>query len=277
MKKFLILGVVFLTLFAVMPVAAQTPTGYEFRTGGTGTAAPSTEQAYSGLWSAKLTTTVGNTDFGAATFYYAAGFKLDDLDTFSFCEYVSARAAGTFVDVFVDIWLDFNGNGIADGPGDYPGYLQAEPVYTVGAAPLNTWTCIDAMNLKWSTYVGPDDPYHAPTIADFQNPGSFTPCVHGYDMNDWTNSVDFGNLDIVRIDVRVGYGGTWNNFIGYADYVQINDYVQSFETFNSVGDCTSAYIAANCSDLTGRDRAACNHEQQEECQEMFGVSVQPIE
>jgi len=151
---------------------------------------------------------------------------LDDLTALSYWEYVSAR--DNPLDVFIDIWLDFNDDGVAT-TADYPGYMQAEPLYTVGEAPLNTWTQIDAMNLKWSTYVGPDDPYDAPTIAEFQANVS-GPCVHGYTMTNWNGGVDFGPMDILRIDIRVGYGGTWANFTGYADDIVINDYTQGFET-----------------------------------------------
>jgi hypothetical protein len=38
----------------------------------------------------------------------------------------------------------------------------------------------------------------------------------------------------------------------------------------SVGDCISGLISANCSGLTGRDRAMCNHEQQDICFGLFG-------
>lgn len=221
-----------LSLVAAVPVGAVeefSPT-VTFRTGGTGTAAWSAEQQHSGLRSAKLAT-VATDDHGGVRFEFAPGeLILDDLTALSYWEYVSARENP--LDVFVDIWLDFDGDGDADAD-DYPGYMQAEPLYTVGAAPLNTWTSIDAMNLKWSTFVGPDDPYHAPTISDFQANTS-EPCVHGYTMADWNGGVDFGPLSILRIDVRVGYGGTWANFTGYADDIVVNSYAQSFEPLAEV-------------------------------------------
>jgi len=135
--------------------------------------------------------------------------------------------------VFIDIWLDFDSDGDADAD-DYPGYLQAEPYYTVGAAPLDTWTQIDAMSLMWSTYVGPDYPYEAPTIYDFQANAYGPSDPHGTVMADWTDGVDFGPLSVLRIDVRVGYGSTWENFTGYADDIVINGYNQGFEPIGEV-------------------------------------------
>lgn len=40
-------------------------------------------------------------------------------------------------------------------------------------------------------------------------------------------------------------------------------------TFSSVGDCISTLMAENCTGLTGRDRAQCNHEQQAYCFDLF--------
>jgi len=53
-------------------------------------------------------------------------------------------------------------------------------------------------------------------------------------MADFTDGVDFGPLSILRIDVRVGYGGTWANFTGYADDIVINGYTQGFEPLAEV-------------------------------------------
>jgi hypothetical protein len=224
---FALVLVLSMSLMMAVPAGADPlPPTVSFVTGGTGTAAPTTEKAHLGLGSAKLATISGD-DRGMVRFGFAPGqLTLDDLTTLSYWEYVSARENP--LDVFIDIWLDFNNDGVATAD-DYPGYMQAEPYYTVGAAPLNTWTPIDAMSLKWSTYVGPDDPYDAPTIYDFQANAS-GPCVHGYTMTNWTNGVDFGPLSILRIDIRVGYGGTWANFTGYADDIGINGYTQGFET-----------------------------------------------
>ena len=198
--------------------------------GPTGTAAWTAEQANSGLRSAKMTTTTID-DRGAVRFDFAPGaLTLDDLTTFSYWEYVSARANP--LDVFIDIWLDVHGTGIPDTI-DWDGYMQAEPYYTVGAAPLNTWTQINVMNLKWTTAAGPDDPSDAPTIAEFQA-NVHPPCAHGYTMTNWTNGVDFGPLSILRIDIRVGYGSTWANFTGYADDIVINSYTQGFEPLAEV-------------------------------------------
>lgn len=223
--------VVGLSLVAAPAAAATLSPTVTFIPGGTGTAELTAEQAHSGSYSAKLATIIGD-DHGMVRFEFAPGeLTLDDLTTLSYWENVTARENP--LDVFIDIWLDFDGDGDADGD-DYPGYMQAEPYYTVGAAPLNTWTEIDAMDLMWSTYAGPDDPYDAPTIAEFQANAS-APCVHGYTMTNWTNGVDFGPLSILRIDIRVGYGGTWGNFTGYTDDIVINDYTQGFEPNTEVG------------------------------------------
>ena len=235
MKFVAILMILGLALVA-MPIAkvqAQTPTNYTLITRESGTASISTEQFHSANSSLKFTTgdALNNGDVGMARFNFAPGdFQLDELTNLSYWEYVDSRENN--LDIFLDIWLDFDHNGIADA-NDYPGYMQAEPYYVSGAAPLDTWTFIDGMSLKWSTYVGPDDPYNAPTIAQLQ--ANTAPAA-------WTNSVDFGALDILRIDIRVGYGyPTWNNFIGYADDITINSYVETFPPSEvwvcPTGDC----------------------------------------
>jgi len=221
------------SLIPAVPVAANglSPTVTFMVQDTTGTAAWTAEQANTGLRSAKLAT-ITTADRGMARFEFAPGeLALDDLTTLSYWEYVSAR--DNPLDVFIDIWLDFDGDGDADAD-DYPGYMQAEPYYTVGAATLGTWTPIDAMNLMWSTYVGPDAPYEAPTISDFQANAYGPSDPHGYVMADFTDGVDFGPLSILRIDIRVGYGGTWANFTGYADDIVINGYTQGFEPLAEV-------------------------------------------
>ena len=168
-KLFVFLLVVGL-LFAVAPTGqalAQTPTGYEFVQREAGTAAISTEQFYSSNSSVKFTTgeVLNNNDAAMIRFKFPDGFTLDELTALNYWEYVDTREND--LDIFLDIWLDFNGDGVATTD-DYPGYMQAEPYYVQGAAPLDTWTYVDGMTLKWSTLVGPDDPYNAPTIAQLQ-------------------------------------------------------------------------------------------------------------
>lgn len=221
-SKFVAILMILGLALVAMPIAkvqAQTPTNYALITRESGTASISTEQFHSANSSLKFTTgdAVDNGDVGMARFNFAPGdFQLDELTNLSYWEYVDSRENN--LDIFLDIWLDFDHNGIADA-NDYPGYMQAEPYYVSGAAPLDTWTFIDGMSLKWSTLVGPDDPYNAPTIAQLQ----------ANTVPTWTNGVDFGALDILRIDIRVGYGyPTWNNFIGYVDDITINSYVETF-------------------------------------------------
>ena len=43
--------------------------------------------------------------------------------------------------------------------------------------------------------------------------------------------------------------------------------------FDSLGECVSTLIDENCSGLKGQDRAACNHDQQDFCFELFGVGM----
>lgn len=109
--------------------------------------------------------------------------QLDDITSLSYWEYVTTRKND--LDIFIDIWLDFDGDGVATTD-DYPAYMQAEPLYTVGTVPLNTWRKIDVMILKWQTYVGLDDPYNGPTLAQF---------IDNTVSTDYTESVDFGALD----------------------------------------------------------------------------------
>ena len=62
----------------------------------------------------------------------------------------------------------------------------------------------------------------------------------------------------------------------YFDNVLVTDHCPAGNcnmppTFSSVGECISTSMADNCTGLTGKDRAACNHEQQAICFELFGV------
>lgn len=69
--------------------------------------------------------------------------------------------------------------------------------------------------------------------------------------------------------LRVWFGGvvldpseewTWEGLDGVMELTPMN-----------LGECISAQIKDQCSDLTGRDRATCNHEQTALCQELFDV------
>ena len=232
-------------LFGALPagsVKAQTPVGHEFVLYGAGTAAISSEEFYSSDFSVKFTT-VGINDAGMLRFTFADGFTLDELTALSYWEFVDTRDSN--LDIFVDIWLDFDNDGVATSA-DYPAYMQAEPIFASGAAAtLDTWTYIDAMNLRWSTYVGPDDPWSAPTIAELQ----------ANTVPTWTNNVDFGQLDILRIDIRVGSGGPWTNFTGYADDITINSYVAFSPVAEgqpvTTAEDTAVYITLAATDLEG--------------------------
>lgn len=64
-----------------------------------------------------------------------------------------------------------------------------------------------------------------------------------------------------------------------------NDYDVLDEGFDGVmeltpytlGQCISAHIEENCSDFSGKDRAACNHEQIGYCQDLFDISSKHTE
>lgn len=110
-------------------------------------------------------------------------------------------------------------------------YIQAEPVYTdILALTIQTWENWDAYDdvkpLRWVGNESPDLPYVAPSLIDY---------ISGTAMNYPTYAGDqafasreYGNLYIVAIKVRAGYGGPWTDFNSYVDDVVINDYTEDF-------------------------------------------------
>ncbi|MEX2493941.1 MAG: hypothetical protein WD425_19540 [Nitrospirales bacterium] len=102
-----------------------------------------------------------------------------------------------------------------------------------------------------------------------------TPCPTLLEWLD-TLSLDFGQADLVAVSVGVG---SYNpGQIGYFDNVVITgtnaDASYDFEPapqFETLGQCTSSLIADNCTGLTGKARATCNHEQQMACFDLFNI------
>ena len=90
------------------------------------------------------------------------------------------------------------------------------------------------------------------------------------------SSSDFGDATLFR--VSVGVGSFNQGQIGYFDEVIIAgtnaNASYDFEpgpTFETLGECVSTLIADECSSLSGRARANCNHEQQTICFDIFDI------
>ena len=89
-------------------------------------------------------------------------------------------------------------------------------------------------------------------------------------------SDDFVDANLSFFSIGVG---TFNQGqIGYFDNVVIAgtnaDASYDFDpapTFETLGECVSTLIADECSTLSGRDRANCNHEQQMICFDLFDI------
>lgn len=92
-------------------------------------------------------------------------------------------------------------------------------------------------------------------------------------------STDFG--DAVLFQVSIGVGSFNQGQIGYFDDVGISHtfgggFSESYDfdpapTFETLGECVSTLIADECSGLSGRARAQCNHDQQMSCFDLFDI------
>ena len=89
-------------------------------------------------------------------------------------------------------------------------------------------------------------------------------------------SSDFADANLIL--VSIGVGSFNQGQIGYFDDVTIvgteADAHYNFEPapqFETLGECISTLIADNCSDLKGRARVTCNHEQQMICFDIFDI------
>ena len=220
----------------------------------TGVAEYSTEQAHTGSYSVKLATPVywpPSTptppdwiwgDQGRVRFF-GQGETLSEVMHLSYWSYVATPAQGNDrIRPWIAIYLDDDGMYFRpDGLPDWEYYLQAEPVYATAThdapgnlANLGAWEYWDAYDgahpLHWisAEYFG--RPYEAPHLQDY---------ISGAAM-DWLTrvgvihyaSIPYGDLEVISIDFRAGYGGTWNGFIGYVDDVTINEHIVSFESLD---------------------------------------------
>ncbi len=186
--------------------------GMKFTTAGTGTAGWSNEQAYSGSYSAKMTTPNPGNEQGRATLPFSG--NLNDITSFSYWDYtVNAGTYGQLA-IWASIYLDDDDDGLWDY------YIQAEPYYTYGPPILDTWQQYDAYNMKWESAEGPDCPSSAPTLGQYRDGSAMLMyCPNG---NGPFASREYGTLKIIKIDMRAGYGGPWPGFVGYTDDVVIN-------------------------------------------------------
>lgn len=89
-------------------------------------------------------------------------------------------------------------------------------------------------------------------------------------------SSDFPGAQLVL--VSIGVGSFNQGQIGYFDNVVIagtnSNASYDFDPapqFESLGECVSTLIADECSSLTGRARATCNHTQQMACFDIFNI------
>ncbi len=97
-------------------------------------------------------------------------------------------------------------------------------------------------------------------------------------LRDWYNTLSIDFPDASLVAVSVGVGSVNPGQIGYFDNVTIAgtsaDATYDFEpgpVFETHGECVSTLIAEECSTLSGRERADCNHEQQITCFDLFGI------
>jgi hypothetical protein len=189
--------------------------GVKFRTGGTGgTAGWSTEQAHSGMYSVKMTTST-NTAWGGAALPYS-GVALNTITSFNYWSYVVN--AGTFGQLA--IWPSFYLDANNDGTWDY--YLQCEPYYTYGNPTLNTWTQYDIYNMRCESYEETCDyPSAAPTLAQYINGSAVSVPCPGHPANMFATR-EYGSLKIIKTEMRTGPGNPWAGFVGYTDDVTIN-------------------------------------------------------
>jgi hypothetical protein len=97
-------------------------------------------------------------------------------------------------------------------------------------------------------------------------------------LAEWLSTLtpDFAQADLVA--VSVGVGSFNQGQIGYFDNVVIAgtnaNASYDFEPapqFQTLGQCISTLIADNCTGLSGKARATCNHEQQMTCFDLFDI------
>lgn len=91
----------------------------------------------------------------------------------------------------------------------------------------------------------------------------------------WESCVGARVVDQLLFETRDESAGNAGGGV-YIDDVLVNDVCPEGHCnppppeFNSLGECISTLIGEECSGLTGRNRAQCNHEQQMFCFDLFG-------
>ena len=149
-----------------------------------------------------------------------------------------------------------------------PGSTSASPASTNPAT--DAWTAVtidENTGLFWTTGgFGFGNSFGGPPIKT---------------LAEWRTALssDFGDAALFR--VSVGVGSSNQGQIGYFDEVDISHafsggFSESYDfdpapSFETLGECISTLIADECSSLSGRDRANCNHEQQMTCFDLFDI------
>jgi hypothetical protein len=238
-------AVVPLSSFMTMDVSAaywtsDGPTRYTLYEVGDGSATYSSDEYVSEPYSIELET-VFSTD--KAEIVWENGPQLKDIDELSYWAYTEKTTFGSFyggiLRPFLAIYLhETSGKDLDDwyddvGSGsDKIYYIQAEPVYTdILGLSLQTWEEWDAFDstkpLRWVGIESPDLPYYAPTLEDYVD-GTATSYPTPFWGNQAFASQAYGDLYVVAIKIRAGYGGSWTNFQAYVDDVTIGDYDEDF-------------------------------------------------
>ena len=217
------------------------PTRYTLYTMDFGTASYSSDEYRSAPTSINLKTIVAN---DRAEIVFENGPQLKDIDELSYWAYTETTSFGGdyyggILRPYLAIYLhEESGKDLYDWTMDaFSGsdkiyYIQAEPVYTdILGLTIQTWEEYDAFDstkpLLWVGIESPDLPSWAPTLEDYID-GTATDFPTPFWGNKAFASREYGNLYVVAIKVRAGYGGPWPNFEAYVDDVTINDYDEDF-------------------------------------------------
>ncbi|MCK5251449.1 MAG: hypothetical protein KAQ96_00815 [Thermoplasmata archaeon] len=215
------------------------PTRYTLYTMDFGTASYSSDEYRSAPTSINLKTIVAN---DRAEIVFENGPQLKDIDELSYWAYTEKTSFGDFfggiLRPYLAIYLhEDSGKDLDDWISDaFSGsdkvyYIQAEPFYAdpmgLSLQTWETWDAFDSYNLRWVGFESPDLPFDGPALEDYID-GTATDFPTSYSGNQAFASREYGNLYVVAIKVRAGYGGSWTNFEAYVDDVTINDYDEDF-------------------------------------------------
>lgn len=217
------------------------PTRYTLYEVGDGSATYSSDEYVSAPYSIELETIFTN---DRAEIVWENGPQLKDIDELSYWAYTEDTIFdptffGGILRPYLAIYLHEDpGNDLDDwyddmGSGsDKVFYIQAEPFYTyLGGLTIQTWEKFDAFDtttpLLWVGSESPDYPFWAPTLEDYVD-GTATAFPTPYWGDQAFASQAYGDLYVVAIKIRAGYGGSWTNFHAYVDDVTIGDYEEDF-------------------------------------------------